>query len=294
MLKFPATSTGGGSILSMLLIKYLKQPKIPIIFGTIITSVGVGLVSWAVQADNHSAIDGFMALCGVGVGVGFGPLASAYNTFPPPFFDVFSNLTLSIVTVHARFSQPEKVVSVVVSLNMFFRTAGGTVGLAQLGTVLEAKARHYLTSHIPPGSSIDPSAFEGSVQSIEIIDSLSPSLQAFVKDAFRSGVRWSFISLIPWCAIAAVLVLFLSNIDWKKRQMETGGIAIGDSDVSDASGVDKPGSSPTADPRPKLGFPGPISAIIYMVRLRAWNKRQSQREREMAEVEAQKEDIREP
>jgi hypothetical protein len=277
----------------MNLLRFFKQPKIPIIAGGVVTAVGVGLISMAVQQNNHGMINGFLAMSGVGVGLAVGPLAS---TFVRTLFFFFSSSFFLIkcrTAVHARFSQPENVVAVVVGLNMLFRTAGGTVGLAQLGTVLEAKVRSYVLSNAPPSSSIDPATFSGSVQSIDSISSLSPALQAFVKDAFQYGVRWSFVSLIPWCAISAVLVFFLSNIDFQKREAEAEGAldrkasSSGEDSANnnmalllDGSSEEKPAGRQTDDPRPKLGFPGLVSYIIYRVQLSKWEKRQRQREAE--------------
>ena len=45
-----------------------------------------------------------------------------------------------------------------------------------------------------------------------MINQLPPEVQQIVRDAFRNGVRWCFISLIPWTALALIGTLFLSNI----------------------------------------------------------------------------------
>lgn len=155
----------------------------------------------AADQNKESMLDGFMALAGVGIGAAFGPLS-----------------------VHARFSQPEERVAIVTSLNIFFRTFGGTVGLAQCGTVLNAKVRSYLMSLSPSqvsdlqGSSLSPVG----LSSLQSIADLPPDVQNLVKDAFRNGIKWCFISLIPWTALAAIAVLFLSNIpDINKQSVAT-------------------------------------------------------------------------
>ncbi len=57
------------------------------------------------------------------------------------------------------------------------------------------------------------------LSSVQEIDVLPPDVQALVRNAFRNGVRWAFISLIPWAAAAFVLTAFLTNI----RNARTGG-----------------------------------------------------------------------
>jgi hypothetical protein len=100
-----------------------------------------------------------------------------------------------------------------------FRSLGGTIGLAQCFTVLNAKVRAHFIS-------LPASAFEAaglspeSVSSIgssdlsstDAISNLPPAAQELVRNAFRNGVRWSFISMIPWTALAFIAVLFLSEI----------------------------------------------------------------------------------
>ena len=141
-------------------------------------------------------INGFMVVAGVGVGMTFGPLA-----------------------IHARFSQPEARVAVVTALNLFFRSLGGTVGLAQCSTVMNAKVKQYFASL--PASALAslqnangtamPLSLQG-LESLQSIDALPPAIQELVKNAFRNGVKWCFISLIPWAGVSLLLVLFLSKI----------------------------------------------------------------------------------
>ena len=92
------------------------------------------------------------------------------------------------------------------------------VGLAQCGAVLNARARSYITRAIADGrlSSLIGSGaglqFSGRLGSLEKIAELPEEVQTVVKEAFRDGVRWCFISLIPWAAIAFILTVFLSDI----------------------------------------------------------------------------------
>ena len=125
------------------------------------------------------------------------------------------------LSIHARFSQPDDRVAIVVASNLFFRTAGGTIALAQLAAVLNAKVRSDITNLIYSGAlSLEEveaiGAKSSSIDSLGGINNLPPAVQQFVKAAFANGLKWAFISLLPWCGIAFVLVLFLSMIPKEK------------------------------------------------------------------------------
>ncbi|KAI0819975.1 MFS general substrate transporter [Trametes gibbosa] len=192
---FFAPGLGGGSMVSIILLKSTRQPKWPILFGGIVAAVGLGLVSYGIDLNNEKYVDGFMAMTGVGVGLCIGPLA-----------------------VHARFSQPESRVAVVSGITLFSRSLGGTIGLAQCGAVLNAKVTHSIRALVASGT-LPPadaqalaSGLSAGLSSLQGIDTLPPDVQSAVKDAFRAGSRWAFISLLPWAGLAVLGSLFLTNI----------------------------------------------------------------------------------
>lgn len=84
---------------------------------------------------------------------------------------------------------------------------------------MNAKVNSYILGQIRSGtiSASDLDILEalynsGGLGSIQSLDGLPPVVQQIIRDAFRNGVRWSFISLIPWAGLAVVLSLFLSKI----------------------------------------------------------------------------------
>jgi hypothetical protein len=163
-------------------------------------------------------VTSFMAMTGVGVG-----------------------LSASSLALQARFSVAEERNAVVVALTLFVsnksfqllsfstsygfagqtRTLGGTVGLAQCGAILNAKVTSAITAAVRSGaiSWSDAQKFSSvGIDSLSVINSLSPSSQALVRGAFRDGVKWSFYSLIPWYALSFVTTICLRKIpDSDKR-----------------------------------------------------------------------------
>lgn len=101
------------------------------------------------------------------------------------------------------------------------RALGGTVGLAQCGSVLNSKVSSIIVSAVTSGrlSPADAATLAqgvsekgAGVSSIQNVAALSPALQSLVRDAFQQGSRWAFISLIPWAGVSFLLTLWLSSI----------------------------------------------------------------------------------
>ncbi|KAI0630258.1 MFS general substrate transporter [Trametes polyzona] len=197
-LVFFGPGLGLGAIISIVLLKYTRQLKWPIVAGGILTAIGVGLISSGMDLDDGAWVVGFMTMAGVGVGMSIGPLA-----------------------VHARFSQPDNRVAVVSGLTLFSRVLGGTVGLAQCGAVLNAKVRAHILevvqSDIRNGFESDglPVLIDGlttGLRSLSKIDTLPGEAKHAVIEAFQVGTRFAFISIIPWAGLSVLLTLFLTNV----------------------------------------------------------------------------------
>ncbi|KAK1227116.1 hypothetical protein PQX77_009898 [Marasmius sp. AFHP31] len=203
-----APGSGVGTFIALRMTSILKQPKYAIIIGSLIIPISLGLISLGVQQGKQVLVNVFLALSGVGVGMNIGTL-----------------------NIHARFSQPEERVAIVSALMLFFRSFGGMVGLAQCGAVLNTRARLYITRAVAEGrfSSNNASGaglqFTGRLGSVGQIAELPEDVQVVIREAFRDGVRWCFISLVPWAAIAFVLTVFLSDIpdadERKRREKES-------------------------------------------------------------------------
>lgn len=86
--------------------------------------------------------------------------------------------------------------------------------------MLNSKVNAYVTYALTsPTSPLSPSqrqslaaAFVDGFGSVDSIYSLDPATRTVVQDAFRRGCMWSFVSLVPWCAVAFLLSLGLSSI----------------------------------------------------------------------------------
>ncbi|KAH7929271.1 MFS general substrate transporter [Leucogyrophana mollusca] len=213
-----APGMGIGSLISIRLIKHLRQPIYPIVVGSVVMTVGLGLIQMAMQMNKQYLVDAFMAVTGVGVGFTGGPLI-----------------------VHARFTKPNHV-AIVNALMLFFRALGGTVGLAQCFTVMSSKVNSYILSQIRSGAltgadleTLADMYASGGLTSLKTLDGLPSAVQTVIRDAFRNAVRWSFISLIPWVALAAVSSLFLSKISEPEKKGKEGEVKSDTSEETSAN-----------------------------------------------------------
>ena len=64
----------------------------------------------------------------------------------------------------------------------------------------------------------------GGLTSVTSLDGLPSAVQTVVRDAFLDGVRWSFVSLVPWLGIGCVVSVFLSRIEDSDKEGEGSGM----------------------------------------------------------------------
>jgi hypothetical protein len=154
-----------------------------------------------------------MAMAGFGVGLTAGPIVVQARFLMPDHVAIINAMMLFVSCVNRAIRCPYSIDF------LQFRALGGTIGLAQCATVMNAKVNSYIIGQIESGaisgSDLDILAAlysSGGLTSIQSLDGLPSAVQQIIRDAFRNAVRWSFISLIPWAGLAVILFLFLSKI----------------------------------------------------------------------------------
>ncbi|KAF8845961.1 MFS general substrate transporter [Paxillus ammoniavirescens] len=186
---------GLGTLVAIRMVAILRQPIYPIVLGFVMMTVSLGLASMAIQKNSQGEVNGFLVMIGFGIA-----------------------LTASPSAVHARFMKPDHV-AITNAMLLFFRTLGGTVGLTQCFTIMNARADSYINSQISSGAApksdlaVLAAVFHrDGLTTITALDGLPSGVQSIIRDAFRDALYWSFISLLPWAALATILSMFLSNI----------------------------------------------------------------------------------
>ncbi|KAI9569317.1 MFS general substrate transporter [Boletus coccyginus] len=193
-----APGIGGGALLSIRIIKMYRQPIYTIVLGNVIMTIGTGLVAMAMQRNIQSQVNGFMAMVGVGGGLTAGPLV-----------------------IHARFTKPNHIATTNAMLLFVLPIVRRHHRPRPCFTILNAKVNAYITSQLESlANTLSPSDFDaleslldsGGLTSLTSLDGLPSAVQSVVRDAFLDGVRWGFLSLVPWLGVGCVVSVFLSRI----------------------------------------------------------------------------------
>lgn len=101
--------------------------------------------------------------------------------------------------------------------------------------MLNSKVNSYIVAQVRNGAisgadaqAIAAASTSSGLTSLESINALPGPIQAIVRDAFRQGSRFAFISLIPWCALAFIASLFLGKITEEQREEQERGAREGE------------------------------------------------------------------
>ena len=84
--------------------------------------------------------------------------------------------------------------------------------------MLNGKVTSYIKTLVASGalSAADAAAISqvssATGDSLSSINALPDDVQALVRDAFRQGSRYAFLSLVPWCGLGFIVSLALSRI----------------------------------------------------------------------------------
>lgn len=90
-----------------------------------------------------------------------------------------------------------------------------------------SRVRSYIANEVKSGrlSLTDAARIQAALNSVAKtngIFSLPDNLLAVATIAFKKGLQWAFLSLIPWLGIAWILVLFLQPIDPARLDQKRG------------------------------------------------------------------------
>jgi EmrB/QacA subfamily drug resistance transporter len=156
------------------------------IIGTVLCTVGVTLLS-QMSTDSPTAYSSISMLV-LGFGVG---------------------MTMPTISLAAQNAVSWQDLGVVTAATTFFRTLGGTIGVALFGAVLNARMNHDLKELLPAGTVLDPETLLSSPRDIR---ALPDALQAPVVESLANGVTTAFLVAIPVVAATFVLALFLREV----------------------------------------------------------------------------------
>ncbi|KAF1956189.1 hypothetical protein CC80DRAFT_472895 [Byssothecium circinans] len=163
-----------------------KQTFHPLFWGSIIETVGLSLLTWAISSRQKTLVNVFLAVAGAGTGLRFMP-----------------------IVLHAAGIWPKRIAAVQ-SVLSFTLPLGETIGISMMGSVFSNKYSQALVS-LARSNGLDPSSSTGP-SNLNALDNLPPAQQEAVRRAASDAVMWAFISILPFMALSIVAAAFLGNI----------------------------------------------------------------------------------
>jgi EmrB/QacA subfamily drug resistance transporter len=159
--------------------RYKRYP----VAGTLLIAVALALLSTMDAATSRPEAGAFMAVLGIGLGM------------------VMQNLILV-----AQNDVPASDLGVATATVNFTRSLGGSIGTAVFGAIMAAGLTAKLSGAVATELDIDPSALQGSPQTILALD---PEVREVVVTAFSDSVSTVFLTGVPLALVAFVLMLLI-------------------------------------------------------------------------------------
>jgi MFS family permease len=201
----------GASILSGRAISKMGRYKAFPIAGTAITTVGMFLLSLLDVDTPPWLASVFMLVLGIGIG-----------------------LVMQVLVLVVQNDAPPRDIGVATSTATFFRSMGGSLGVAVFGAIFAARLTDELKT-LPPSAA---ARFSGGVNiSPEQVHSLPPVLRAEFLEAFVNALSPVFLVGAVITLIAFVLSLFLRDVPLRGRNFDTAELA-GEEAVAGATGAE--------------------------------------------------------
>ena len=179
--------------------KHGHYKRYPII-GLTLMAIGVGLMSTLSVTTHYWQLA--IYACLIGMGLGF---------------------SMQTIVIALQNSVEFKDMGVSTSANTFFRSVGGTIGVAIFGTVYANKLASALPKAIAHVAATNPAAMAGATpekfaqlrNNTEVLKTFTPQLQTGIMEAFVKGFHAVFITALPVILLGLVVAFFLRETPLK-------------------------------------------------------------------------------
>ncbi|AXG76779.1 MDR family MFS transporter [Streptomyces paludis] len=164
--------------------------KIWLVSGGALVTAGLGLLG-TIRADTpywRTAV--FMALVGLGVGM------------------MMQNLVLA-----TQNQVDQRDLGAASSMVSFFRSLGGSAGVAALGAMLGTRVTHYMADGLARLGVTDTGSGSGSIPDLAL---LPAPVRAVVESAYGHAVADTFLYAAPLALVAFVMVLFIKEVPLRR------------------------------------------------------------------------------
>lgn len=180
------------SIVVGLLITKTGRYKGFMVAGTLVMLAGFFLLTR--MHYGSSQLDLTLAMIVVGLGLG-----SAMQTYVLVVQNSVAHRDLGVATAATQ----------------FFRSAGGTIGIAILGTIMSSRLLTAIPEHLPPGAA--KAMPKGAVDASSVLDpralaKLPPEIATAVREGLADALHQVFVFGVPMVLIAVVATLFIKVV----------------------------------------------------------------------------------
>jgi hypothetical protein len=177
------------SIASGRLIARTGRYKIYPVVGTALLTLGMFLLSRLTAGTSHVLSSAYMLVVGIGLG-----------------------LVMQVVVLVAQNAAPPQDVGVATSTNTFFRTIGGSIGVAVFGAIFSSRLSHELVARLPKAAlaGFDPHALQAAPARIR---ALPPSVRTGFMDAFAASLSTVFLCGMALAAVSFLWTLLLPEVE---------------------------------------------------------------------------------
>lgn len=184
------------SIVVGLLITKTGRYKGFMVAGTLVMLAGFFLLTR--MHYGSSQLDLTLAMIVVGLGLG-----SAMQTYVLVVQNSVAHRDLGVATAATQ----------------FFRSAGGTIGIAVLGTIMSSRLLTAIPEHLPPGAA--KAMPKGSVDASSVLDpralaKLPPEIATAVREGLADALHQVFLFGVPMVLIAVVATLFIKVVSLRE------------------------------------------------------------------------------
>jgi EmrB/QacA subfamily drug resistance transporter len=179
----------GASTLSGQLISRTGRYKVFPVAGTAIASAGMWLLSTMTPATSRTTSTLYMIVVGIGIG-----------------------LVMQVVVMATQNAVDRRVLGIATGTVSFFRSVGGSFGVAVFGAIFSSRLAGELAIHLPAGVLARAKAAGGGSATRSLspraLDALPPALREGFVQAFSNALTATFRYAVP-CILAAFVITWL-------------------------------------------------------------------------------------
>jgi EmrB/QacA subfamily drug resistance transporter len=173
------------SVVAGRIISRTGRYKVFPVVGTAVMTVGLGLLASMDASTGRTVASAYMVVVGAGLG-----------------------MVMQVMILAVQNAVQRRDLGAATSAANFFRSMGGSFGVAVFGAIFANRLAYHLPRLLPSGAGVDASALQGSPGQIR---ALPGPVQEAVVEAVARSLHVVFLSAVPVIAIGFLVVLLLAE-----------------------------------------------------------------------------------